>query len=224
MACHQWDFLERGDVLGVAEPGATFLLNSPYGPDLVWAQLPGDVQRQIVDKKLKFHVVDALAVAHNAGLGGRINTVMQTCFFALAGILPREDAIARIKDSIYKTYGKRGQTVLDRNFAAVDGALSALYEVAVPTEINGKKTWRLEIADSAPDFVKRVTRLLIEGKGDLLPVSAMPVDGTFPTGTTRFEKRSIAQEIPIWDADICIQCGLCAGLPSRHDPDQGLRR
>ncbi|MGO9469736.1 MAG: pyruvate:ferredoxin (flavodoxin) oxidoreductase [Isosphaeraceae bacterium] len=210
VACHQWDFLERGDVLGVAEPGATFLLNSPYGPEEVWAQLPSDVQREIVDKKLKFLVVDALAVAHKAGMGGRINTVMQTCFFALAGILPRDDAIARIKDSIYKTYGKRGQTVLERNFAAVDGSLNALHEVAVPTEINGKKTWRLEIADSAPDFVKRVTRLLIEGKGDLLPVSAMPVDGTFPTGTTRFEKRSIAQEIPIWDADICIQCGLCA--------------
>jgi len=210
VACHQWDFLERGDVLGVAEPGATFLLNSPYGPDQVWAQLPGDVQRKIVDKKLKFHVVDALAVAHKAGLGGRINTVMQTCAFALAHILPREEAIARIKDSIYKSYGKRGQTVLERNFAAVDGALSALHEVSVPAEISGKKSWRLEIADSAPDFVKRVTRLLIEGKGDLLPVSAMPVDGTFPTGTTRFEKRSIAQEIPIWDADICIQCGLCA--------------
>ncbi len=210
VACHQWAFLERGDVLSVAEPGATFLLNSPYGPSEVWAQLPSDVQRQIVNKKLKFYVVDALSVARNAGLGGRINTVMQTCFFALAGILSREDAIARIKDSIYKTYGKRGQTVLERNFAAVDGSLSALHEVTVPKEISGTKSWRLEIADSAPDFVKRVTRLLIEGKGDLLPVSALPVDGTFPTGTTRFEKRSIAQEIPIWDADICIQCGLCA--------------
>jgi pyruvate-ferredoxin/flavodoxin oxidoreductase len=210
VACHQWSFLERGDALGVAETGATFLLNSPYGPDEVWAQLPSDIQRQIVDKKLKFYVVDALSVAREAGLGGRINTVMQTCFFALAGILPREDAIGRIKESISKTYGKRGQTVLERNFAAVDGALSSLHEVVVPKEVAGKPSWRLEIADSAPDFVKRVTRLLIEGKGDLLPVSALPVDGTFPTGTTRFEKRSIAQEIPIWDADICIECGLCA--------------
>jgi pyruvate-ferredoxin/flavodoxin oxidoreductase len=210
VACHQWSFLERGDVLGVAEPGATFLLNSPYSADQVWANLPNEVQRQITEKKLRFYVVDALAVAREAGLGGRINTVMQTCFFALAGILPREDAIARIKDSIYKTYGKRGQTVLDRNFAAVDGALSALHEVVIPREITGASSWRLEIADSAPDFVKRVTRALIEGKGDLLPVSALPVDGTFPTGTTRFEKRSIAQEIPIWDAEICIQCGLCA--------------
>jgi pyruvate-ferredoxin/flavodoxin oxidoreductase len=210
VACHQWGFLERGDVLSVAEPGATFLLNSPYGADTVWAQLPSDVQRQIIDKKLKFFVIDALSVTRQAGLGGRINTVMQSCFFALAGILPRDEAIAKIKDSISKTFGKRGQTVLERNFAAVDGSLSALEEVHVPTEITGTKLWQLEIADSAPDFVKRVTRLLIEGRGDLLPVSALPVDGTFPTGTTRFEKRSIAQEIPIWDADICIQCGLCA--------------
>ena len=149
-------------------------------------------------------------MAREAGLGGRINTVMQTCFFALSGVLPQDEAIARIKDSIKKTYGKRGEVVLERNFAAVDGALGALHEVAVPDRVNGVKTWRPPISDDAPDFVKRVTRMMIEGKGELLPVSALPVDGTFPTGTTRYEKRSIAQEIPIWDPDICIQCGLCA--------------
>jgi pyruvate-ferredoxin/flavodoxin oxidoreductase len=210
VACHQSGFLERNDVLGVAEPGAIFLLNSPYGPETVWGNLPTEVQRPIVEKRLKFYVVDALRVAREAGLGGRINTVMQTCFFALARILPRDEAIARIKDAIKKTYGRRGEAVLERNFAAVDGALRALHEVAVPGRIDGTNTWRPPIPESAPDFVKRVTRLMIEGKGDLLPVSALPVDGTFPTGTTHFEKRSIAQEIPIWDAEICIQCGLCA--------------
>jgi pyruvate-ferredoxin/flavodoxin oxidoreductase len=211
VACHQWGFLERNDdLLDVAEEGATFLLNSPYGPDEVWARLPGVIQRQIVAKCLKFYVVDALAVARAAGLGGRINTVMQTCFFALANILPRDEAIARIKDAIAKSYGKRGEVVLERNFAAVDGALGGLCEVRVPAEVNGTEPWRPPIPDDAPDFVQRVTRLMIEGKGDLLPVSALPVDGTFPTATTRFEKRSIAQEIPIWDPSICIQCGLCA--------------
>jgi pyruvate-ferredoxin/flavodoxin oxidoreductase len=210
VACHQWGFLERNDVLEVAEPGATFLLNSPFGPEVVWTKLPSEIQRQIVEKRLKFYVVDALRVAREVGLGGRINTVMQTCFFALARILPRDEAIARIKDAIKKTYGKRGEAVLERNFAGVDGALRALHEVVVPDRIDGTTAWRPPIPESAPDFVKRVTRLMIEGKGDLLPVSALPVDGTFPTGTTRFEKRSIAQEIPIWDPEICIQCGLCA--------------
>jgi pyruvate-ferredoxin/flavodoxin oxidoreductase len=210
VACHQWGFLERDDVLEVAEPGATFLLNSPFGPEDVWAKLPSKIQRQIVEKRLKFYVVDALRVAREVGLGGRINTVMQTCFFALAGVMPRDEAIARIKDAIKKTYGKRGEAVLERNFAAVDGALRALHEVAFPDRIDGTTAWEPPIPESAPDFVRRVTRLMIEGKGDLLPVSALPVDGTFPTGTTRFEKRSIAQEIPIWDPEICIQCGLCA--------------
>jgi pyruvate-ferredoxin/flavodoxin oxidoreductase len=210
VACHQWGFLDRNDVLEVAEPGATFLLNSPYGPQDVWDNLPGGIQRQIVEKRLKFYVVDALHVAREAGLGGRINTVMQTCFFALAGILGLDEAIARIKEAIKKTYGKRGEAVLERNFAAVDAAVRGLEEVSVPKRINGTTRWQPPIPDSAPDFIQRVTRLMIEGQGDRLPVSALPVDGTFPTGTTRFEKRSIAQEIPIWDPDICIQCGLCA--------------
>lgn len=210
VACHQFGFLERNDVLGVAETGATFLLNSPYGPDEVWDHLTAEAQEQIIRKKLRFFVVDALRVAHEAELGGRINTVMQTCFFALAKILPREEAIAKIKGTIKKTYGKRGETVLRRNFAAVDGALGSLHEVEVPAEVTGTPTWRLPLSEGTPDFVKRITAMLIEGKGDRLPVSALPVDGTFPTATTRYEKRSIAQEIPIWDPDICIQCGLCA--------------
>ncbi len=210
VACHQFGFLERNDVLDVAQDGATFLLNSPYGPDEVWDHLPTEVQEQIIRKKLKFYVVDALRVAHEAELGGRINTVMQTCFFALANVLPPEEAIARIKETIKKTYGKRGETVMRRNFAAVDGALDALHEVKVPSQVTGTPVWRLPISDDTPDFIKRVTAMMIEGKGDLLPVSALPVDGTFPTATARYEKRSIAQEIPIWDPKICIQCGLCA--------------
>jgi pyruvate-ferredoxin/flavodoxin oxidoreductase len=210
VACHQFGFLERNDVLGVAEPGATFLLNSPYPADEVWGKLPTEVQERIIAKKLTFFAVDALRVASEAGLGGRINTVMQTCFFALSGVLPRDEAIAKIKEAIRKTYGKRGEVVLERNFAAVDGSLAALHEVAVPVQVNGVKSWSPPIPEDASDFVKRVTRMMIEGKGDLLPVSALPVDGTFPMATTRYEKRSIAQEIPIWDSGICIQCGLCA--------------
>ena len=210
VACHQWGLLERSDVLEIAEPGATFLLNSPFGPEQVWPRLPAHIQRTIIDKKLRFHVVDAMKVAGDAGLGGRINTVMQTCFFALAGILPREAAIEHIKKAIGKTYGRRGEAVLERNFAAVDGALAALHEVVAPAVIDGPACWSPSIPETEPDFVRRITRMMIEGKGDLLPVSAMPVDGTFPTGTARFEKRSIAVEIPIWDPEICIQCGLCA--------------
>ncbi|HEX8201508.1 MAG TPA: pyruvate:ferredoxin (flavodoxin) oxidoreductase [Isosphaeraceae bacterium] len=211
VACHQWGYMLRdNDLLKLAEEGATFLLNSPHGPDAVWQHLPTAIQRAIREKKLKFYVVDALKVARAADLGGRINTVMQTCFFALSGVLPRDEAIAKIKETIKKTYGKRGEVVLQRNFAAVDGALDALHEATVPARVNGVGSWAPPIPADAPDFIQRVTRLMIEGKGDLLPVSALPVDGTYPTGTARYEKRSIAQEIPIWDPEICIQCGLCA--------------
>jgi pyruvate-ferredoxin/flavodoxin oxidoreductase len=210
VACHQWGFLERTDVLETAEPGATFLLNSPYNADEVWSRLPAPIQQTVIDKKLRLHVVDAQRVAREAGLGGRINTVMQTCFFALAGILPRDVAIEHIKKAITKTYGRRGEAVLERNFAAVDGAIAALQEVSVPESVDGTTRWSPPVSDAEPDFVRRITRTMIEGKGDLLPVSALPVDGTFPTGTSRFEKRSIAVEIPIWDPEICIQCGLCA--------------
>lgn len=211
VACHQFDFLRKMDILGVAQQGATFLLNSPYGADEVWDHLPGDVQQQIIDKELRFHVVDAYRVAHEAGMGSRINTVMQTCFFGLSDVLPREEAIAEIKGAIQKTYGKRGQSVLDKNFAAVDAALGTLSEVTIPGEVTSDSRPRFEITSkSDAPFTERVTAALLAGHGDLLPVSALPIDGTFPTATAKLEKRSIAHEIPIWDPDICIQCGLCA--------------
>ena len=209
VACHQWQFLTTRDVLTIAEERATFLVNSPYGPDDVWEHLPNDAQQQIIDKQLRLFVIDADQVAKLAGLAGRINTVMQTCFFALADVLPRDEAIEHIKTAIRKTYSKRGETVLQRNYDAVDATLANLHQVHVPDEATSTVTRRPAVGSTVPDFVKRVTSLIIEGKGDLLPVSAMPVDGTFPTGTAKFEKRSIAREIPIWDADICIECGLC---------------
>jgi pyruvate-ferredoxin/flavodoxin oxidoreductase len=210
VACHQFNFLERLDVLEYADPGATFLLNSPYGPDEVWDKIPIETQRQLIDKKLKFFVIDAESVAHKAGLGRRINTIMQTCFFAISGVLPRQEAIEEIKHSIKKTYGKRGETVLQQNYAGVDMSIAELFEVKVPGATAGHLRRLPAVPAHAPDFVKRVTAMMIEGKGDLLPVSALPVDGTFPTATAQYEKRSIALEIPIWDGDICIQCGLCA--------------
>ncbi|MCX7701318.1 MAG: pyruvate:ferredoxin (flavodoxin) oxidoreductase [Gemmataceae bacterium] len=210
VACHQFHFLDRLDVLELAEPGATFLLNSPYPASEVWDRLPVEIQQTIIDKRLKFYVVDGYRVAAEAGLEGRFNTIMQTCFFALSGVLPREEAVRQIKEAIKKTYGKRGQAVLEKNFAAVDRALEALQEVSVPGNATSKRRRVPIISGPAPDFVEKVTAVMMAGKGDLLPVSALPVDGTFPTGTARFEKRSIATEIPIWDADLCIQCGLCA--------------
>jgi pyruvate-ferredoxin/flavodoxin oxidoreductase len=210
VACHDFERLERSDVLGLAAPGATFLLNSPFGPDEVWGRLPVEVQRQIVDKHLRFFVVDGYRIAKEAGLGTRINTVLQTCFFALADILPVEDAVRAIKEAIVASYGKRGETVLTRNFAAVDASLEALHEVAVPDGANGDRHVLRPVPEAAPDFVQRVTATMIAGHGDLLPVSALPVDGTFPTDTARWEKRSIAREIPIWDPSICIDCAKCA--------------
>ncbi len=210
VACHQFGFLDRMDVLACAMPGSTFLLNSPHGPDEVWDHLPVETQREIIEKELRFWVVDAYAVARDIGLGTRINTVMQTCFFALCDVLDRDTALRAIKDAIRDTYGKRGETVLRANFAAVDVALDALHEVAVPSSAEGLVRRRPPVPEDAPDFVRRVTSMMLEGKGDLLPVSALPVDGTFPVGTARWEKRAIAAEIPIWDPSICIDCGKCA--------------
>jgi pyruvate-ferredoxin/flavodoxin oxidoreductase len=209
VACHQFEFMEKLDVLALARPGATFLLNSPYPSEEVWSRLPREAQQSILEKRLKFYVVDALQVAKQAGLAGRINTVTQACFFAISGVLPREEAIAEIKESIRKTYGKRGDTVLNRNFAAVDASLAALREVKIPERADSRLSRRPIVPKAAPDFVQRVTAMMLDGKGDLLPVSALPVDGTFPTGTTQWEKRSIAQEIPIWDEKICTQCAIC---------------
>jgi pyruvate-ferredoxin/flavodoxin oxidoreductase len=210
VACHQFNFLERLDMLQTADPGATFLLNSPYSREEVWDHLPQEVQRQIIDKKIKLYVIDAIKVASETGMGMRINTIMQTCFFALAGVLPREQAIEQIKQTIRKTYGKRGDAILQRNFAAVDAALANLHEVSIPAEVTSVMRRLPPVSTESTDFVKRVTAMLLDGRGDLLPVSALPVDGTFPTGTAKVEKRSIAIEIPIWDPEICIQCGLCA--------------
>jgi pyruvate-ferredoxin/flavodoxin oxidoreductase len=211
VACHQFNFLEKMDVLQVAGENAIFLLNSPYGPNEVWDKLPRNVQSQIINKRLRVHVIDAFKVASETGMGGRINTIMQTCFFALAEILPRDQAIEQIKKSIGKTYGRRGEQVLERNYAAVNAALAALYEVQVPDLAIFDRTVEPVLNGSKHStFVERVTTALLAGRGELLPVSALPVDGTFPTGTAKLEKRSIATEIPIWNPSICIDCALCS--------------
>jgi len=209
VACHQFAFVERQNVLQLALPGATFLLNSPFGPEEVWDHLPASMQQEIIDKKLRFYVINADTVAEGAGMGRRINTVMQTCFFAISGVLPREEAIAAIKHAIEKTYKKRGDVVVQKNFAAVDTALAHLHEVRVPSQATSKLAVEPPVPAAAPDFVQKVTARIIAGEGDLLPVSALPVDGTFPTGTAQWEKRNIALEIPVWDQELCIQCGKC---------------
>jgi pyruvate-ferredoxin/flavodoxin oxidoreductase len=210
VACHQFVFLEKYDVLEYAARGAVFLLNSPYGPDEVWDELPQEVQQEILDRELKFYVIDAYQVAKDTGMGSRINTIMQTCFFAISGILPREEAIGEIKKTIEKTYGKRGPEVVQKNFEAVDQTLAHLHPVTVPTAATSVHHVRPLVADEAPDFVKRVTALMLANKGDLLPVSAFPVDGTWPTATAQWEKRNIALDIPVWDEKLCIQCNKCA--------------
>ncbi|MCS7237997.1 MAG: pyruvate:ferredoxin (flavodoxin) oxidoreductase [Thermoguttaceae bacterium] len=211
VGCHQFVFLERFDVLSMAEPGATFLLNSPFGPDEVWNQIPAEVQEEIIRKKLRFWVVDAYRVAREAQLGVRINTIMQVCFFKLSGVLPIEEAVGHIKEAIVATYGKKGgSAIIERNFAAVDRALDALAEVHYPQQVTSKKHRVPPVPEDAPAFVKNVLGKMIANKGDELPVSALPVDGTYPTGTTRYEKRSIALEIPIWDPELCTQCGFCS--------------
>ncbi|MGQ0433400.1 MAG: pyruvate:ferredoxin (flavodoxin) oxidoreductase, partial [Microthrixaceae bacterium] len=210
VACHQFGLLERVRILDRARPGATLLLNSPFGPDEVWDELPREVQQEIIDKRIDLWVIDADRVAAAAGLDNRINTVMQPCFFQLSGVLPADEAIARIKASVDATYGRRGRVVVERNFAAIDAALGELHHVTTPLEARGARVMALGLPDDSPDFVRRVTARLLAGEGDLLPVSALPVDGTFPSGTAAFEKRAIAREIPIWDPDICIDCGKCA--------------
>jgi pyruvate-ferredoxin/flavodoxin oxidoreductase len=209
VACHQFGLLGRTKILERARPGATFLLNSPYGPEEVWDHLPRSVQEQLVEKGIDLWVIDAVAVAAEVGMGNRINTIMQPCFFRLSGVLPAEDAIGRIKDFVRRTYSKRGEAVVERNFAAIDRSLERLHHVPLG-EVSADADPALAIPASAPEFVQRVTAVMMAGDGDLLPVSAMPVDGTFPTGTTQYEKRAIALQIPVWDPDICIDCGKCA--------------
>ncbi|HET9111029.1 MAG TPA: pyruvate:ferredoxin (flavodoxin) oxidoreductase [Ktedonobacterales bacterium] len=243
VAVHQFSFLERYDTLKVAAPGAVFLLDSPYGPETVWDHLPRETQEEIIAKRLRFYVIDAHKVASATGMGSRINTIMQTCFFAISGVLPREQAIAKIKRSIEKSYSKRGEEVVRRNFQAVDEALAHLYEVAIPSAelfqrqatfataeatladilgLDGARghgratavalpviTRRPAVPPEAPTFVQRTLGPMIVGEGDSIPVSALPADGTYPSGTARWEKRNIAQEIPQWDPELCIQCGKC---------------
>src|SRR5208282_3771000 len=183
VGCHQFAFLDRMDVLAAADQGATFLLNAPYGPDEVWNYLPRKVQQQILDKELRFFVIDAYKVARDAGMGGRINTVMQTCFFAVSGVLPQEEAIAAIKSAIQDTYGKRGEAIVRSNFAAVDTTLAHLHEVTIPASVSSTIDVLAPVPSHAPAFVRDVLGTLIAGLGDSLPTSALPPDGTFPTGT-----------------------------------------
>ena len=210
IGCHQFVFMEKFDVLKSAVEGATFLLNSPYGPEEVWDKLPTEAQQQIIEKKLKFYVIDGYKVAKDTGMGARTNTIMQTCFFAISGVLPRDQAIAAIKEAIKKTYSGKGEEVVRKNFQAVDQTVANLHEVQVPGRVTSTfempPAVPLQATEFARDFISRIVR----GEGDDLPVSAMPVDGTFPTATTRWEKRNIALEIPVWDPQVCIQCGKCS--------------
>ena len=211
VACHQFHLLERMDVLSTAGQGACFLLNAPFTAETLWENLPPKLKDTIQDKQIRLHVIDATRVAKEAGLGRRINTVMQTCFFALSGVLPREQAIAKLKEAIEKSYGKKGASLVRKNFAAVDQTLDHLREVEVPTQRAESSTVPNKlIPNHAPDFVQRVTSVILEGHGDLLPVSAFPPDGTWPVGTASWEKRNIALDIPQWDSKICIQCNKCA--------------
>ena len=210
VACHQFGFLDKVDVLARARHGATLLLNAPFPADQVWHHLSVEVQQDVIDKELQVWAIDAYAVAREVGLGGRINTVMQPCFFVRSGMLPADDALAAIRASVETTYARRGPEVVARNLAAIDRSLAALHRVQVPAEVTATRHRPPTVPPDAPDFVQRVTARIMAGEGDLLPVSALPVDGTFPTGTSRWEKRSIAQEIPIWDPSICIDCNKCA--------------
>lgn len=210
VACHQFSFLEKYDMLRYAKPGGVFLLNSIYGSAEVWDHLPKEVQSDIIKKKLKFYIIDAYDVAEKTKMGVRINTIMQTCFFAISGILPKDEAIAEIKKYIKKTYGKRGEAVVKQNYAAVDSSLENLHEIKVPEKITSSVSRSKPVSSDAPEFVQDVLGTIIVKEGDSLPVSMMPADGTYPTGTTQWEKRNIALEIPVWEPDLCIQCGKCA--------------
>ncbi|HLO00408.1 MAG TPA: pyruvate:ferredoxin (flavodoxin) oxidoreductase, partial [Pyrinomonadaceae bacterium] len=209
IAVHEFNFLSRYQIVDSAEQGATLLLNSPYGSTEVWDHLPRTVQETIIEKGIRVYSINAYEVAKERQLGNRINTIMQTCFFAISGVLPREEAIEKIKQSIKKTYGKRGEAVVQQNFAAVDAALAHLHEVSIPPQASSVLELQTIAALHAPQFVREVTAELMAGRGDLLPVSAFPIDGTYPVGTAQWEKRNIAQEVPVWETDLCIECGKC---------------
>ncbi len=228
VACHQFNFIKTFDVLSYAAPGGVFLLNAPGPVDKVWSRLPQEARRSIREKRLKFYAIDAIEVARKSGMGGRINTVMQVCYFALSGVLPPDEAIERIKKAIEKTYGRKGTEVVRKNFEAVDNTLAALHSVLIPEEINGGEPLPPIVSPAAPEFVQRVTAMMLKGQGDLLPVSAFPVDGTWPTGTSRWEKRNVADAIPVWDSQICIQCNKCvlvcphATIRAKYYPAEAL--
>jgi pyruvate-ferredoxin/flavodoxin oxidoreductase len=219
IACHVWAFLEKFDMLSAAVPGATFLINAPFPAEEVWDKIPRDVQQRIIDLKLKLYVINAYEVAKATGMGGRINTIMQTCFFYLSSILPQDEAIAAIKNAIYKTYGKRGEAVVAQNFQAVDSAIAALHQIEVPAQPTSTIEKPPVVPQEAPEFVRTVTATIMAGRGDELPVSAIPADGVWPTDTTQWEKRNIALEIPVWEPELCIQCGKC----SFHCPHATIR-
>jgi pyruvate-ferredoxin/flavodoxin oxidoreductase len=210
VACHQFNLIERQDVLRLAAPGATVLLNSPHGPEGTWDRLPRPMQQQLIDRKLRLFVIDASKAAQEVGLRGRTNTILQTCFFALSGVLPKDEAIRRIKQSISKSYAGKGEDVVRRNFQAVDDTLARLFEVSVPQAATSRSERPPIVPATAPEFVRRVTAAMLEGRGDDIPVSLMPVDGTYPSGTSAWEKRNIAEVVPVWEQDICIQCGQCS--------------
>ena len=210
VACHHFVFLDRYDVLAHAAPGATVLLNAPYSKDELWDYLPREVQQEIIDRKVELYTIDARKVAQAAGMGQRINTIMQTCFFALSGVLPRDEAIAHIKKAIRKTYGRKSETLVEKNFEAVDMALAHLEKVTIPADATSSRTRPPIVPQDAPEFVQRVTAMMLANKGDLLPVSAFPPDGVWPTGTARYERRNIAAEVPVWEESLCIQCNKCA--------------
>jgi pyruvate-ferredoxin/flavodoxin oxidoreductase len=210
VACHRFDLLHQVSILDYVKPGGIFLLNSPGDPNEAWSRLPREIQEQIILKNLSFYAIDASTVARNVGMAGRINTIMQTCYFAISGVLPKDEAISAIKYAIKKTYGKRGEAVVQKNYEAVDSTLANLIQITYPDAPTSTIRLKPIVPENAPDFVQRVTALMLGGKGDLLPVSAFPVDGTWPTGTTQWEKRNIAEEIPVWETDLCIQCNKCA--------------
>lgn len=210
IACHQFNFTEKVEMLEFACEGATFLLNSPYSKNEVWDKLTGQVQKSIINKKIKFYVIDATTVARDTGMNGRINTIMQTCYFALSGVLPREEAIKQIKKAIEKTYYKKGPKVIEQNFLAVDATLANMHEVKYPGTVSAADHKLMTVSDKAPDFVKNVTAVMMADHGDQLPVSMMPIDGTYPSGTTQWEKRNVSDRVAVWEPDLCIQCGNCA--------------
>jgi pyruvate-ferredoxin/flavodoxin oxidoreductase len=210
IACHQFQFVERVDMLLEATDGAVFLLNSPFAPGDLWEQLPRAMQEALVRKHIRLFTIDADRVAIEAGMPGRINTIMQTCFFAISGVLPREEAIARIKDAIQATYARKGTELVESNFTAVDRALENLHEVTLPAAATSTRESSPIVPERAPDFVRHVTAMMIAGRGDDLPVSAVPADGTYPSGTAQWEKRNISDIVPVWKPELCIQCGNCA--------------